>query len=265
MSRLFKRLAANTAGRDFVIGDIHGAYDLVLEGMRQVGFNGDCDRLLVVGDLIDRGPGSERVLKFLSQPYVHAIRGNHDHDFGRIDLAGIRILAGLNWDGLGWAAEVADDTLIAIQQELSKLPIAMEVETARGNVGLVHADIPRGMGWQQFVAAIEQGDEAVIEVALRGRDRLKSRNDEGVPGIGRVYVGHTIQWDGPRALGNVYALDTGAVFRELGKDKGSLTMVDIAFKSGILMPAAGRPVISYTETAEGPFHSLRERSSGGSQ
>lgn len=68
MTRLFKKLGANEIGRDFVLGDIHGAYDLVIQGMREVRFNGHKDRLLVVGDLIDRGPGSHRVLEFLQQP-----------------------------------------------------------------------------------------------------------------------------------------------------------------------------------------------------
>lgn len=262
MTTRFKRLEANTTGRDFVIGDIHGAYDLVLQGMKQVGFDGKHDRLLVVGDLIDRGPGSARVRNFLLQPYVHAVSGNHDHDFCQLDPDGIRTLAGVNWNGLRWAAELTDDQIIAIQQEMAKLPIAMEVQTPRGNVGLVHADIPAGMNWGDFVAAIESGDEHVIEVALRGRDRLKSGNAAGVPGIGRVYVGHTIQWEGPRALGNVFALDTGAVFRELEKDMGSLTMLDIVCKTGLLMPSDGRPVATYTDAGEGPFRALRERASG---
>ncbi|HEQ2028721.1 TPA: hypothetical protein VEP97_003041 [Pseudomonas aeruginosa] len=38
--RLVKRVAVNVTGRDFVCGDIHGAYDLVLQAMReaQLGF-----------------------------------------------------------------------------------------------------------------------------------------------------------------------------------------------------------------------------------
>lgn len=63
-------LPCNHHGRDFVVGDIHGEYDLLLEAMRAVRFEPKNDRLLCVGDLIDRGPGSHRVRQFLSQPYV---------------------------------------------------------------------------------------------------------------------------------------------------------------------------------------------------
>ena len=47
-----------------------------------------------------------------------------------------------------------------------------------------------------------------------------------MPGIGRVFVGHTPQWGGLRRYGNVYAIDTGAVFGWLGMD-GHLTCVNI--------------------------------------
>lgn len=253
MSPIFKKLCANEVGRDFVLGDIHGAYDLVIQGMREVGFNGHKDRLLVVGDLIDRGPGSHRVLEFLQQPYVHAVRGNHDHDFCQVSLEEIKTLASINWNGMGWVLDVPDEKLEAIRVELARLPVAMEVQTPRGTVGLVHAEVPIGMDWGSFVDALERRDEQVIDIALTGRDRLKSRDESGVAGVGRVYVGHTIQWDGPRKLGNIYHLDTGAVFRELDKDCGSLTMVNALFRTGVLGPVAGQHVYTHQEGAEGPF------------
>ncbi|EOV9087845.1 metallophosphoesterase [Pseudomonas aeruginosa] len=46
--------------------------------MREAQFSPTHDRLFVVGDLIDRGPGSHRCARFLAQPYVHAVRGNHE-------------------------------------------------------------------------------------------------------------------------------------------------------------------------------------------
>lgn len=61
-----KKFDRNLAGRDFVVGDIHGAYDLVIQGMKAARFNPTCDRLFAVGDLIDRGPGSHRAARFLS-------------------------------------------------------------------------------------------------------------------------------------------------------------------------------------------------------
>lgn len=46
--------------------------------------------------------------------------------------------------------------------------------------------------------------------------------------MGRLFVGHTPQWGGVKRLGNVYAVDTGAVFRDLGiKEEGALSAVNI--------------------------------------
>lgn len=57
------RLPRNTRGRDLIITDPHGAYDLVWVAMKAANFDPSCDRLLVGGDLIDRGAGSARAGK----------------------------------------------------------------------------------------------------------------------------------------------------------------------------------------------------------
>ena len=78
---LVRRFAANLVGRDFVVGDLHGAFDLLDAAMDRVGFDPECDRLFGVGDLVDRGPDSARALDLLRKPYVHSVLGNHDYDF----------------------------------------------------------------------------------------------------------------------------------------------------------------------------------------
>ncbi|VTU44929.1 metallophosphoesterase [Variovorax sp. RA8] len=80
----FVRQARNQAGRDFVIGDVHGAFDEVWKAMKLAGFDRSRDPLFSVGDLVDRGVGSHRAGRFLAQPYVLAVRGNHEADL--IDL-----------------------------------------------------------------------------------------------------------------------------------------------------------------------------------
>lgn len=44
-------LEENKAGRDFVVGDIHGQYDDLMHQLYRVGFNEEADRLIAVGDL----------------------------------------------------------------------------------------------------------------------------------------------------------------------------------------------------------------------
>lgn len=231
---MFKKIPLNEIGRDFIVGDIHGAYDSVIQGMKDVKFNRKVDRLFSVGDLIDRGPDSHRALDFLAQPYVYAIRGNHDHDFTTANIDELRVLGGVNWNGMDWINKASDDLLQAMQAAFQALPIAMEVQTSRGTVGLVHGDVPAGMNWSEFVQKIQSNDESIIDIALTGRNRLQSNDTNGVEGIGRLFVGHTIQWRGPKKLGNVYAIDSGAVFRELGHNEGSLSVVNMICHTSVL-------------------------------
>jgi len=222
----------NREGRDFIVGDIHGAYDLVLESMRLVNFDNRRDRLFSVGDLIDRGPDSWRVVRFLAQSFVHAVAGNHDHNYAELFKDGdpdedvLQALARMF--SMEWALAISAQERRTIAHALAKLPVVMEVETSRGLVGIVHGDVPAGWGWNRFVDAIERGDPGALEVALEGRGRITSGDTSGVGGIGRVFVGHTPQRDGPKRFGNVYAVDTGAIFNVLmGKEHYGLTMTNL--------------------------------------
>ncbi|WP_298706156.1 metallophosphoesterase [uncultured Variovorax sp.] len=256
-----RKVALNPHGRDFVIGDVHGAFDQVLQGMKAVGFNRLADRLFSVGDLIDRGAGSSRAGAFLDQPYVHAIPGNHEADLVDLyltqdDPCGVlAAVASINFNGMGWLSTTTPDERIALVKRFASLPIAMEVQTARGTVGLVHGEVPRGMDWPSFTSAIEAGDKHTIASCLQGRTRLRSQDATGVPGIGRIFAGHTPQFDGATRLGNCYAIDTGAVFAELSTEpNAALTFADMAFKTGALFtprPAGDARVLD--DTTDEPF------------
>lgn len=266
MSSRVLRLPANVLGRDFIVGDIHGAYDLVIDAMRAVRFDRARDRILSVGDLVDRGVGSGRCLGFLAQPYVYAVRGNHDHDLTTIDGGTAQALAGINFNGMAWLKGIPEEQFLAIQEAFSRLPIVMEIESPRGLVGIVHGDVPAGMPWQEFTRRIEAGDPDVIEVALTGRERIRGGADQGVEGVGRVFVGHSVQWEGPQRLGNVFAVDTGAVFREIFDDsRGALSMVNLACKTGVLSRppgALGAAVEVFDDPGEGPFGQYARPRSG---
>ena len=49
----------NQAGRDLVVGDVHGCFRTLARALSQLEFDPSCDRLFGVGDLVDRGPHSE--------------------------------------------------------------------------------------------------------------------------------------------------------------------------------------------------------------
>jgi serine/threonine protein phosphatase 1 len=250
------RLAANQMGRDFVVGDIHGAYTSVLAAMAESNFDKRFDRILSVGDLIDRGPDSWRCAKFLAQPYVYAVRGNHEDMLLQLYENGIPSNDIIEWaakqNGFGWWLTVPETQRLDIVAAIAKLPTILEVDTPRGLIGLVHADVPKGMDWATFTAAVSNEDEHVLETALWGRNRILSENEDGVCGIGRVFVGHTPQWNGLRRFGNVYAVDSGAIFAEMGiKSDGRLSFVDAMCKTGVLIEQRTTRLIDIREDVIG--------------
>jgi serine/threonine protein phosphatase 1 len=241
-----QRLPINTLGRDFIVGDIHGAYDAVFAAMEMVSFDSQVDRLFSVGDLVDRGVQSARCAEFLTLPYVHAVRGNHEQNLLDLYANGEPNFDTLNYMiraySMQWWLKTSDPERHKILSLFSHLPNVIEVETARGLVGMVHADIPKGMTWPEFTNRIEAGDYETLAVSLEGRDRIKTMDCTGVQGVGRVFVGHTIQRGGAVRYGNVYAVDTGAVLNELRNEAGfALTMVNMLCHTQVLNVAPKDP------------------------
>lgn len=270
-----KRLRINKSGRDFVVGDIHGCYDLLWESLKRVSFHPQRDRLLCVGDLIDRGPSSVRVERFLAQPWVHSVLGNHEcmlldmYEDGEPDADLLRAYMNMMGarNGMKWWLDVPIERQRSIIEAIRNLPYLIELETERGTVGLVHAEVPAGMNWQTFVARVESGDKNVITTATWGRDRVHSSDENGVAGIDRVFVGHTPQRAAGR-LGNVYYVDTGAFLHVLNDQQAAhLTLADVCAKTQILtnppdavdgvnvltdVPDSDQPFGSYGQQAPSP-------------
>ena len=223
---VYRKVKANATGRDFVVGDVHGMFDSVERALAKVEFDPGRDRLFCVGDLIDRGPRSKDVVRFLEQPFVYAVRGNHEDELLQLHAESTSPDSETWLAGAEWWREVSKPDRRAIITRLKRLPLVIEVPTPRGNVAFLHADVPGGMSWSEFCAALKRDPDTVRATVLWGRARITREDDAGVTGIGRVFVGHTVQWGGLRRFGNVYAIDTGAVVGWMGQD-GHLTCVNI--------------------------------------
>ncbi len=79
------KIESKKYSRRFVISDIHGCRNTLVELVNKIGLQFD-DALFFLGDYIDRGPDSKGVLDFIinlkKQNYnVFTIRGNHEQDF----------------------------------------------------------------------------------------------------------------------------------------------------------------------------------------
>lgn len=192
----------NEKGRDFVIGDIHGQFTRVEKAIAAIRFNPDADRLFSVGDLIDRGPECERVIEWLDKPWFFPVRGNHEDYACRYQT-----VDGENWlyNGGGWFMGLPSSQQAEIGARLNELPLAIELETSKGMIGIVHADVP-GTKWSELPSFLESRKGR--DYCMWSRGRINSENDGGVQGIRAVVVGHT-PLDEIRVLGNVIHIDTG--------------------------------------------------------
>lgn len=229
---IVQRFERNVAGRDFVVGDVHGEFDLLSEQMDRVRFDPALDRMFSVGDLVDRGPKSRDALNWMAQPWFHAIRGNHE-DMAIWYACGRWPEDNYRRNGGGWLIDLPAKTRQAIAQAFLTMPIVIEVDTKEGAIGIVHAE-PTGHNWGEFLKALESEDPCAQETALWARRRIGARDCSTVSGVAMIYVGHTPR-ERPETLGNVRYIDTGAVYG------GKLTMVQIAGQgeevSGLVMSA----------------------------
>lgn len=226
MSQYVKTFERNTVGRDLAVGDIHGMFRKLQAELENIGFDPERDRLFSVGDLVDRGPDSELCLEWIAKPWFQAVQGNHE------DMAirwpnGNMDAGNYTANGGGWNVAQPPEVQRQFSDALGALPIAIQVETEGGLVGIVHADCPFP-NWPDFVWALTHETvtksmrDRVIDAAMWSRERITSEDQSGVDDVRAVIVGHT-PLKRPSILGNVYHIDTGACFRE-----GYFTFIDLA-------------------------------------
>ena len=116
-----QKFSKNILGRDFVVGDIHGCYDLLDQALGRVAFDETKDRLFFCGGF-DRPWGRVCGLFKLSQKqWFHAVHGNHEDMFIKSIKDGEHltphesILTCMN--GMGWIARTSEETLNKIKKD----------------------------------------------------------------------------------------------------------------------------------------------------
>jgi serine/threonine protein phosphatase 1 len=174
------RLPQNTQGRDFVVGDIHGCFSVLDRALARAEFDPAKDRLIVVGDLVDRGPESDQVLEFLRRPSIYSIRGNHDDVIqyllgsaqnltGQDEMFYAQFLAAASMD---WRNHLPAGKAELIRAAFEELPTVIEVETDKHPN---HADAVRHRLTNENAEACRR---ALIS---NGGERILSGTDTLVP------------------------------------------------------------------------------------
>ena len=205
-----------------IIGDVHGCADELVELLDQLGYDTtesaishpDGRRALFLGDLVDRGPSSDRVLEIAMAMVEHGtalcILGNHENKLGRA-------LAGRNVTVSHGLAETLDQ-LEARPSEFREQVISFidglvsHYILDAGRLVVAHAGLPeryqgRSSGRVRSIALYGDTDGETDEFGFPVRYPWA----EDYRGPATVVYGHTpvpeAEW-----LNNTICLDTGAVF-----------------------------------------------------
>ena len=223
-----KKYEKNTKGKDYVVGDVHGCYDLLMRGLDKINFDETKDRMFFVGDVIDRGNKNLELLKLFEKDCFISVRGNHENfiidchqnDEFRHKLKFSQIK---EKNGSKWFDELSESEKNYALNIMRDFPIMIEIETETGLVGIVHADVPLSMDWEEFKEEIEKNDDYTFNLALLSRKRVENFIEKEVNKISKVFVGHhpvktTLN------LANIFFIDLGAVFGY------NLCIVDISAK-----------------------------------
>ncbi|MDD2058272.1 metallophosphoesterase [Pseudomonas sp. GD03860] len=221
-----ERFAVNEQGRDFAVGDIHGHFQRLQAQLDRVGFDPQVDRLFSVGDLVDRGPECTEALHWLAQPWFHAVQGNHEAlavthvNGGWLDYGQYRAAGG------GWFLDLPSSEQAHFAERFARMPLAIEVQTAGGLVGLLHADCPCA-SWAALCEQLQDLGEDVQEYCQWSRRRLQIDDDTPIAGLRALIVGHT-PLHRVRVLGNIWHIDTGGWSRGHFSvlELGSLTLAN---------------------------------------
>ena len=219
-----RRFDGNRAGRDFAVGDVHGYFEALAAGLQAIGFDATRDRLFCTGDLVDRGPQSAQVLDWLARPWFHAVRGNHE----AMACAALA-KADTDWQrfhathGGAWLHDLPPALRQRIGATLAALPLAIEVQTAGGPVGIVHADLPSD-DWHDMCRLDLSEREA--SHCLWSLERFAHGYTGRVRHARAVVHGHATT-PRMRVLGNVHFIDTHHSARPPG-EQGHFTFLELA-------------------------------------
>jgi protein phosphatase len=209
-----------------IIGDVHGCIDELLELMRALGYSVEMEdgkyavqppegrKLIFVGDLVDRGPGTPEVLRLVSSlvqaGQAFCVPGNHD-----VKL--VKALRGRDvklTHGLADSMRQLEKESPQFRQEMAKFldGLISHYVFDDGKLVVAHAGMKESMQGR--------GSGAVREFALFG-ETTGETDDFGLPvrynwaadyrGKALVVYGHTPQPE-PLWLNNTVNIDTGCVF-----------------------------------------------------
>ena len=195
--------------RTFVIGDIHGQHKALVGCLKACAFDYEVDRLIVLGDVCDRGAAVKDAIDELRKlRHCIFLRGNHD-------------VMALEWATSGaiddnWLSQGGDLTVLSYgggRVPAEHIDFIKRGRTYFEEAGrlFVHAGFDPLTPIDQQPEEILIWDRGLVRAALEAHQAGKAWF---VPGYREVFVGHTptptLRTTEPLLIGNLWLMDTGA-------------------------------------------------------
>jgi len=192
-------LPPNLLGRDFIVPDLHGSYALLMEHLQAVQFDPSRDRLILTGDLIDRGPSSFECLLLLTKPWVYAVMGNHEWmllTWMAVRNSDYHTPADFISNGGDWVfwlsaeqQQVLEDTIIP---KLLALPLVLTVEDIRCPYHVAHGEL---VGRGCLPDSLKNMDAPVLQDADLTEDTVRALGTHIVWSRRLVRKANQARWD----------------------------------------------------------------------
>ena len=142
----------------WVIGDVHGHFDSMLSLIEDMNLESN-DHVLILGDLVDRGPKSSQIIDYVLQnEHVHAIMGNHEqmmYDSSTTDDVYVRYV----WRNKAWGglATLRSYPEMVVKDEHLKFIRDLPIEVVLKRHRMVHA------GYDMNSPIEDQNDEILLK------------------------------------------------------------------------------------------------------
>lgn len=205
-------------GRVFVVGDIHGDYELFMSKLIELDFDREKDQVISVGDLVDRRHQNEQCVNLLDEEWFDSVKGNHE-DFCVLGYhsADIAEIHSDPRNGGAWFYKLSEERQLEIAKKFQGLPLAIEIEYNGNLYGFTHAGMPL-IYWDD----LKRIDNPRLHIAGRelmhhliwsreGYDTLHKDTQE-VQGVRALFHGHTPTGGVIEKRGNEIYVDFGACF-----------------------------------------------------
>lgn len=182
--------------RTIVVGDIHGCIDEFKELVKKVSYDPTKDRLILLGDLVDRGPDSVAVVRLAREMGLECVMGNHEHKFVKwFRSQGSRVDV---YDRRDYYGHLDDQDINYIMN----MPTYIELD----DLIIVHAGVKPG------ISLSNQTKDDLMYLRYTDEDRkfisLKKINKLGKEEVGAKFW--TEFWSGPKSVvygHNVHSYD----------------------------------------------------------